>query len=1075
MEKANVPKFGSFKPPKAKAVDAKPGPASRSESSTRRESREEARTRHVSTSEQLERKHREHAHGRHGQHGSHDRPSEHRAHEVRHRSRRDRSPEHRSQVERNDLPRSAANSAQGIHHADPYDSDLFVVDRRGDPKNVEYGSLHRYSIAAYRRTGYGHVVGLSTDVKIDREASTDKEVCLMNVRKRNATTRAPRLLTSKYGRSLKTRYRLILPKGETSLEEDSNDYIDLHSSRKRQTASLPPEETIDYRSIEGKARAQPDDEDAAFATDSDTGDVDHGLDQAARQHSALLSRQIKAAPKDLSLWLALIEHQETLVKPGEEVSHFTSSERRTLADLRIFVAREALNAIHKGEPGYEQLLLTIIDEGRFIWDSNKRASKWHEALTECPSSTLLWTRYLDFAQDGSGFRYDTCKEAYVECLRLLRKAVDEATDEMAPSIASLQTYVLLRYTKFVREAGYQELSASIWQAVLEWHYHMPKALQTTCLQDQLAAFEDFWDSECPRVGDQHAQGWQTYHAGRDSNVRDPHRPSLVALGDKSFDKRVAAESDWNRSLPLSTTAEDDAAVEDPFRYVMFSDIRDVLEACHDLSHLDGILVRAVLCFLGLPPVPSGLVSASPSCNALSWYRDTHLAHHRRSSITEGANDNIGLVISRHETAQSLFEDAFPADLLGAGEIVSFVACLLERILATKFDEDLAEYYLAFKWRYFGALASKAAKELLKTHSTSLRIYNTYAVMLVAIGEGKEMQKPLQVWSTAVHMRANLPEEKQDDVVVLFHSRLLSLAKFSPDGRAPLSSLMMICEPSGDTKMQQLRVRRELESSFDRMHLAGRYGHASLYADLLAWLAYLTSDHAIDAALATYGKYARLLSDPAAVVSLELLLQYKARLLSLHIARKAYKPSILRDELDGDLRTCPSNSILLALRSCLADQDRLRELVKVPILARTSQPDIVQWFVKLVQEVRRVGDQAASGATENNIRATFSNAVLLPDSPIKHAPALWMVWLEWEFSRVRVLERQSKTSALQRVKRVILDGIRYIPWHKGFILRGLECLIANEEKTAIVRQEHRQMYDMLVERGLRIRYDIESAS
>lgn len=54
----------------------------------------------------------------------------------------------------------------------------FIVDLRGDPRNVEYGSLHRYSVPIYHRAGRGSVIGAPPNVKIDRDASTEKEVVL---------------------------------------------------------------------------------------------------------------------------------------------------------------------------------------------------------------------------------------------------------------------------------------------------------------------------------------------------------------------------------------------------------------------------------------------------------------------------------------------------------------------------------------------------------------------------------------------------------------------------------------------------------------------------------------------------------------------------------------------------------------------------------------------------------------------------------------------------------------------------------------------------------------------------------
>ncbi|PIA99383.1 Protein NRDE2 [Cercospora beticola] len=1086
MDKPAVPKFSSFKPKPKKdsKLQGDEVQIDRSAGDDRKDRNRKSEHRERRDREQGDyREHREHRnHESHRSHRHRDRDSHDRSRHSRHRGQ-ERGVEHRVKEKTSDhgevTDRPIRDAAS---HPDLEESELFLVDRRGDSKSVEYGSLHRYSVPPYRRVGHGRVLGLDANFKIDREASTDKEISLMNVRKKREGGDARRLLTSRHGRPKEGHYRFIVPSVPAKATKDDDlgcDYVDLRSSRKRKRDSESPQPGVDYRSIEGKAKPGPADEDLALDTDSDIDGFDHDRDLVARQQNAVLSKQTKAAPRDVKAWQALINHQARLVNPGKMLSSFASSERRTLADLRLSIVREAQANISKDMPGYEELVLAMIGEGRYIWDSNKRTQKWEEALQECPTSILLWTRYLNHVQDGpSGFQYETCKEAYMRCLAMLRKSAQKAIGKQLQEIAAVQIYVLLRYTTFVRGAGYIELSIATWQALLEWITRAPDVLKESSLVDRLPAFEDFWDSECPRFGEADASGWSNYHTNGTISTRAPEISHGTKTANSTFADTLSIEREWSRSVCLSTTADDDAAVEDPFRYVMFSDISDVLERCDRLESHRILLIHAVLFFLGMPSLPAESVDGDAATHFSAWTRDAHLARARHSQPSR-FDGNQGSARSRSmlETVDSLFDGtAFEVH----PSAVNFIDRLLEQLLATQFDEGIAEYSLAYKCRHLPDAATKTAKQLLKTHSSSLRLYNAFALLQVSRKDEQDLQKALQVWSTAINMRTSLPENKQDDVVLLWQSRLLCLARKTSDSRALLSSLMTICESSGDAELQQLKVRRELESGFDRMLLAERYCHAAAYANLLAWLAYLTNECSINASLETYGKYARLLSNASSSPGLELLLQHKTQLLDMHIShRRAYKPAILRKEVENDLQLFPSNSVLLSLRSRLSNQDRLREVISASSTSdaatarRPEHSDMVRWTHSLSNALRRVTDENASGVTMNTIRSVFSNAVSDPDGQIKHSPLLWELWLEWEYSLIHGSAASTKEKPMKRTKQVLLDGMRHIPWHLGFVVRGMG-LFADLPPTKQQKEELKQWLDVLVERGFRVRSSLEAA-
>lgn len=83
-------------------------------------------------------------------------------------------------------------------------SEFFFLDRRGDPQNVQFGSLYKYSIPAYRRYGQGGVVGAPCGVKVDRTQSTDRELVLRSFGDGSTGLSGRRVFSAKKSGSIKT-------------------------------------------------------------------------------------------------------------------------------------------------------------------------------------------------------------------------------------------------------------------------------------------------------------------------------------------------------------------------------------------------------------------------------------------------------------------------------------------------------------------------------------------------------------------------------------------------------------------------------------------------------------------------------------------------------------------------------------------------------------------------------------------------------------------------------------------------------------------------------------------------------
>lgn len=962
---------------------------------------------------------------------------------------------------------------------DPEESEYFMIDRRGDAKNVEYGGLHRYTIPAYQRIGYGRVLGADEYAKIDREASTDKCIVL-RVDRGRGIERPERLLAKKVAKTNGRIQRLILPQvdadmkdADTSMDFDL-DFVALRPSRKRKRGSESPEDSLldtDYRSVEGKAKPhpRPQDEDLEFESNSDETEEASTLDDHTRMRNAELSRATKTDSASADTWLALVDFQAYHTFPGLVSSGFTTSQRRTVSDIRLAILDQASKAIPTGAMGHDRLLLAQIEEGSKVWETSKLSKAWQDALMQNPQSMLLWREYLGYLQsDPATFRYEYCKDAYLKCLATLTNGLVKAEIGTRPNMVNEIIYVVTRYTNFTRDAGYDELAIATWQALLEFHLFPPDLPKD---QAKLDAFEDFWESDTPRIGEKGSVGWRA-HISEQSSM--PRCVMPYVLPSLDTDKPLASFAIAERRiasaflLPGGTGDEDES--DDPFRYVMYSDIRPVLQRLPET--LDSrLLVDAFLCFMGLPPIDQ---------------RNGFPQEWRPDSYWQSANmaDSTFQAPSRRYISFSLFQNAFRDH--ESNEAIEFAAqALFALVQAFPEYEELGEYLLACLSQTKPADATKAAKRLLKGRPTSLRYYNAYALKEATAGSSDLPAKAEQIWRKALELSSSLTEDARDETVLLWHSWLMTCVHHGDDKIALHILLIMPDEsaaaiqnaPANISAGAVLRAKRHLEGRIDHMHLKGNLGQTALYADCLAWLNYLSAGHDYNAALQSFSSSSARFRKANSMYVLELIHQAKAHLLGCHmVAKRPFRPTLFRDELAESRRLFPENGVVLKQYYEVANltrlDDRLRSaLSETSGVATPVSQGLVSWTFAIDAEIARCSVDGAS-ATRDSVRALFRRALLAPDSKISASPALWKRWLDFETSALQRLadgDAGQRRDAVRRAKQVLFDGLRFLPWHKRWAIGGMAIFAESGEMS---EEDLRQIHDMMVDRELRLRVDVD---
>ncbi|KAJ9629663.1 hypothetical protein H2203_002044 [Taxawa tesnikishii (nom. ined.)] len=962
----------------------------------------------------------------------------------------------RDEGRRRDAPDAAPRPA----HEDKAQVDgaegLFFVDRRGDPKNLSYGSLHRYDVPSYFRAGSGSVLGLKRSLKIDATASTDGRAIIEEERR----TRSMRHLLKRQREIRNVRLvRLVSPSDNFDQFGVAESFVALQPSRERKRNSESPEPGhADYRSIEGRAKDdQPADTDMEYVSDS-AGEREPDLDLHVRRRNAELVQRTKEHPADLDPWLDLIAHQAMIVRPGVDSSSLTNMERRTLADMRLSLYETALRSV-RGESVV--LLQGMLDEGALIWDSQKRTQKWQEALQANPTSARLWTKYLDYIQSNPiTFRFESCKLAFVECLRNLQISSLSASGARKDQVRDVQLYVLLRMTRFIQEAGYEELAIALWQALIEYHILRPGELMAQERQASLEAFEVFWESEVPRFGEERALGW-----GK-SVDEEQEPPSQVAARARSLDARrpfksfAENEESSTAVTPFPGRTTDESEVDDPYHVIFFSDVREVLELTAE-SFSARALLGAFLCFCGLPPL------STTDSTAKYWSADSFL----RNPIVRVTEQTL-LPHYQTDTAM-LFSTAF-FDWPCSDWLSTFARRgLMLLVDAHPDDDDVAEYQLALEAHVDATAAFKVARSLLKKRPSSLRLYNACALIEV---KRERSDRASHVWRTAVDLSSGFTQ--REDIILLYQSSVWHDLL----GNKPQSALSWLVEAFGDSVRDhrssadgtislasKLRSMRVLKDGFDRS-LTNSTQHAALYAECLALLAYLTEAEPLRSAIESFNAQSRAAMTKSTVQA-ELIHQAKVRLLRYHIQQqRPYQPAYVRAELEESLKLFPNNTFILQMHSHNEVRHRLEDRVRALLKERLSEKaSVIEWAFAVSEELRRYKHHA-SGSTAESVRTTFSAALLSAASPVQHSPYLWKLWFSFEKRVVQQTssERQFR-GAMQQLRQVFLDGLRNLPWLKGWVLEGLKTFDGLPD-VGLSQREMRKVFEVLGEKELRVRFE-----
>ena len=74
--------------------------------------------------------------------------------------------------------------------------------------------------------------------------------------------------------------------------------------------------------------------------------------------------------------------------------------------------------------------------------------------------------------------------------------------------------IFVQYCYFLKQAGHREKCTATLQAMLEYNLFCPLELESAAKETKMAAFEQFWESACSKLGTKGAKGWKAWNEDR---------------------------------------------------------------------------------------------------------------------------------------------------------------------------------------------------------------------------------------------------------------------------------------------------------------------------------------------------------------------------------------------------------------------------------------------------------------------------------------------------------------------------------------------------------------------------------
>lgn len=313
--------------------------------------------------------------------------------------------------------------------------------------------------------------------------------------------------------------------------------------------------------------------------------------------SQLLNKQLAAKKDDVELWLRFLSTQDEIYLAQDNIASRGKSREVRLTDRELLERKLAiLDKAVSFNPTSVKLKVERIKVGRHIWDASKYKNEVATLQFFHVNDPKMWAGVLDlFENDNRHFILNHQLQAMGTCLTKLYE-ISTGSMKSHPPLPGTEEFVadvIIRRIRLLLRSGFTEKAIACAQAVCEFNLCRPKEV-TWNIAELRNAFERFWDSACPRIGDEGAKGWAASLSGLDpvaSSDKEKTEEEDAELGRMEDDylKRVGAggekrlthevwynlellRTQWNWR-PVRSMSEN---VTDVQRCVLPDDVCDVL-------------------------------------------------------------------------------------------------------------------------------------------------------------------------------------------------------------------------------------------------------------------------------------------------------------------------------------------------------------------------------------------------------------------------------------------------------------------------------------------------------------------
>ncbi|TGJ82646.1 hypothetical protein E0Z10_g6105 [Xylaria hypoxylon] len=1017
--------------------------------------------------------------------------SKHAKHHVAQTS--DRQPHRHLAVGLDAVPKSASHPSPTPQQPSEWKLDgnsSYCLDKRGDGLITRYGSNDRSRIPGYRRIGNGRILGADGFMKVEKLGSREEFFIRNYYESSSLLSSDKKSLLARGIRPDSQPIRIRRKKSENDVATE--DYVSFNPSRKRKQDGSASEESSDhegpsYRSIHGKSNNhEHSDSDEEYDSNAPEDVLNKSMSDPIAMRSIELSRKVRQCPEDVESWLELVDHQNSLLDFQSGARAPTVAEIKSFADIKLSLLEQAL--AHINDDGHrEKLNLKIMVEGPKVWEFKVTLKKFTGIMQKYPNSFELWKLYINFLQTTlSACRYDEIKRLYTDKLQSLGKELLNISTVPEQIERSKQIiHVFLRLTRFLADAGFVDLASAAWQASLELNLARPSTLSPIGWE---ISFQEYWESEIPRLGEDGWQGWATFV--NDVTAQEPPNPNTSKLlvppttrdGYRAW-LTMELNSAQNATIPARTL--DEGAEDDPFRVVMFTDLQNILLyfPTDVVPHLQSQLMDAFLIFCRLPPIlqDGNLIGeAARDSFLVRSAQDVPFAHLLSKDSANCSEDQQNKspeffyeVQQMSLTAEVLFpstqwfkyvDQIHQKIPLGSYRWVATTLKQLVRVIRTG---RLGPYALAFESINEPGNEKKSAKALLKQDPLNVDLYLGYSNLE---RERNNKATARSVLSAALglpsildHDRARLSIraawlELDDGNRV---KAVLHLCHLIEDG--PNSDSAQISELTEATSSQILKAKQFLVTKRDYKTSSGEIAQAVIYAEGLVLLEYLTQRSEkepisqkqgdISSAILRITQCSEDLVSRGQQHSLshERFLQSSAHLLYYHATHGPFRSGLLREQLTQYLSYFPSNTIFLSLfawrEERLSVNDRVRSLLQDHVLARANE--------SLSSHVFAISYELRTG-NAHSTRAAFERS--LSSEVCTHHIGLWVAYIRFCHSRK---ELRAKSKA------VFYRAIQACPWSKDVFMEAFGTLVREMDSA-----ELKSVYATMCEKGLRIHVEMD---